>query len=137
MRRLNSTHFVAVRIDRLVEDDGEEEIVRRAWGDQAGLRRSHLYERATVGLDVSPSIHGGWRARRSRLHRRRPTARRKSKTEPAELVMPPQSGGGVRTARGHSDTKTLLRCYSHEFEAVRGGRQIAREIAQMDAAFAG
>jgi hypothetical protein len=38
---------------------------------------------------------------------------------------------------GHSDTKTLLRCYSHVFEAVRAGRQIAREIAQMDAALAG
>ena len=43
----------------------------------------------------------------------------------------------VRVWMGHSDTKTLLRCYSHEFEAVRGGRQIAQEIAQMDAAFAG
>jgi hypothetical protein len=43
----------------------------------------------------------------------------------------------VRVWMGHSDTKTLLRCYSHEFEAVRGGRQIAREIAKMDAAFAG
>jgi hypothetical protein len=38
---------------------------------------------------------------------------------------------------GHSDTKTLLRYYSHEFEAVRGARQIAREIAQIDAAFGG
>jgi hypothetical protein len=37
----------------------------------------------------------------------------------------------------HSDTKTLLRCYSHESEAVRGGREIAREIAQIDAAFGG
>ncbi len=43
----------------------------------------------------------------------------------------------VRVWMGHSDTKTLLRCYSHEFEAVRGGRQIAQEIAQIDAAFAG
>jgi hypothetical protein len=43
----------------------------------------------------------------------------------------------VRAWMCHSDTKTLLRCYSHEFEAVRGGRQIAQEIAQMDAAFAG
>ncbi len=43
----------------------------------------------------------------------------------------------VRVWMGHSDTKTLLRCYSYEFEAVRGRRQIAQEIAQMDAAFAG
>jgi hypothetical protein len=43
----------------------------------------------------------------------------------------------VRAWMGHSDTKTLLRVYSHEFEGVRGGRHIAREIAQMDAAFSG
>jgi hypothetical protein len=43
----------------------------------------------------------------------------------------------VRAWMGHSDTKTRLRCYSHEFEAVRGDRQIAREIAQIDAAFGG
>jgi integrase len=43
----------------------------------------------------------------------------------------------VRGWMGHSDTKTLLRCHSHEFEAVRGGQRIAREIAQIDAAFAG
>ena len=45
--------------------------------------------------------------------------------------------GDLRVWVGHSDTKTLLRCYSHELEAVRGGRQIAQEIAQMDADFAG
>jgi integrase len=43
----------------------------------------------------------------------------------------------VRAWMGHSDTKTLLRVYSHQFEAVRGGRQFAREIAQIDAAFGG
>jgi len=43
----------------------------------------------------------------------------------------------VRAWMRHSDAKTLLRCYPHEFEAVRGGRQIEREIAQIDAAFGG
>jgi hypothetical protein len=41
----------------------------------------------------------------------------------------PRAAHAVEGVRG----KTLLRCYWHEFEAARGGRQIAREIAQMDA----
>ncbi len=47
--------------------------------------------------------------------------------------MPNGSAPGWATAT----RRRSLRCYSHEFEAVRGGRQIAQEIAQMDAAFAG
>ena len=43
----------------------------------------------------------------------------------------------VRRWMGHADSKVLLERYSHEFESVRGGRQIERDIAEMDAAFGG
>ena len=43
----------------------------------------------------------------------------------------------VRRWMGHADSKVLLVGYAHEFESVRGGRQIEQDIAEMDAAFAG
>ena len=43
----------------------------------------------------------------------------------------------VRRWMGHADSKVLLERYSHEFESVRGGRQIEQDIAEMDAAYGG
>jgi len=43
----------------------------------------------------------------------------------------------VRRWMGHADSKVLLERYSHEFESVRGDRQIEQDIAEMDAAFGG
>ena len=43
----------------------------------------------------------------------------------------------VRRWMGHADSKVLLERYSHEFDSVRGGRQIEHDIAEMDAAFGG
>jgi len=43
----------------------------------------------------------------------------------------------VRRWMGHADSKVLLERYAHEFESVRGGRQIERDIAEMDLAYGG
>jgi integrase len=43
----------------------------------------------------------------------------------------------VRRWMGHADSKVLLERYSHEFEWVRGGRQIEQDVAEMDAAYGG
>jgi integrase len=43
----------------------------------------------------------------------------------------------VRRWMGHADSKVLLERYSHEFDSVRGGRQIEQDIAEMDDAFSG
>jgi hypothetical protein len=43
----------------------------------------------------------------------------------------------VRRWMGHADSKVLLTRYAHEFDSVRGGRQIEHDIAEMDAAFGG
>jgi integrase len=43
----------------------------------------------------------------------------------------------VAKLTGHDDVKTLLDVYSHDFTAVRGGRDIQKDIELIDAAFAG
>ena len=43
----------------------------------------------------------------------------------------------VRRWMGHADSKVLLERYAHEFDSVRGGRQVEQEIAEMDGAYGG
>jgi integrase len=43
----------------------------------------------------------------------------------------------VAALTGHKDSRTLLRVYAHEFQAVRGGETSAQRVARMDEAFGG
>jgi integrase len=43
----------------------------------------------------------------------------------------------VAALTGHGDTDVLMKVYSHEFEAVRGGQTVAARAAMIDAAFDG
>ena len=51
----------------------------------------------------------------------------------------PETGDAEKVRRWmhHADSRVLLERYSHEFESVRGRRQVEQDSAEMDAAHCG